>query len=164
MQLANTLTYIWKPGGKLPITVNSSPSMYTDPISTDGADQIGLFAITTPSSGTNGSIYIRIAWAGIRPTSSGQTANAAPPTVFIEECVEVPAIPDSTNKTQRFALYVKEYGPLLTTPATPATIWVPTAAHYFKIGCYSDVALSSDAAITIYVERAWTGSPTQQGH
>src|SRR5689334_15090672 len=92
VDLLPTITMYWTVGGQLalakPTDTVADPTIYSDPISTEGADQIGLLVYTTPSGvapgsgGVDGNVFIRIAWAGMIP-SSGQ------PTTFTEECVEI---------------------------------------------------------------------------
>ncbi len=159
MQLLDTIIFDWTVAGFLPL-VSGFPAnylTYTDPIPTDGADQIGLFVTTTPSGGaggTDGNAYIRVAWAGAIP-GSGQ------PTMFVEDSVESPSTTTSgTWASQRFSIVPKEYGPFSTTVTTRGAIWVPAAAHFFKIGCYVDAAVTLNARVRIIVERARVGSPT----
>jgi hypothetical protein len=165
VELLPTITLYWTVGGELalgrPLAGIANPTIYSEPISTEGADQIGLFVYTTSSGGgTDGNIYIRIAWAGIVRASGV-------PTTFVEECVEVPGASGKDALAaytpgvsfQRFSLSVKEFGPFTTSPPARGTVWIPVGAHFFKIGCYSDAVVTSNAAVTVIIERARTGAP-----
>ena len=169
MDLLPTMNLYWTVGGQLTLAQPSSamlalpanPSIYSDPISTDGADQIGLLVYTTPSGGgTDGNVFIRIAWAGI-------IADSGQPTTFVEECVEIPGASGKDAQSgsaagvnfQRFSLSVKEFGPFTTSPTARGTIWIPAAAHFFTIGCYADANVTKNAAVTVIVERAIMGAP-----
>lgn len=166
MNLLPTLVFRWTVGGRLPLsqypisgsaTNGPTNQIYSDPIGVEGADQIGLFLWTRPSNGgVDGNVYLRLMWAGALADTS--------PTTFTEECIE--SVGAVVNNAQRYSIVPKEYGPFATVSTsssaiTRGTIWLPTAAHFFKIGCYSDTAVTLAAMVTVVVERSMTGNPSR---
>jgi hypothetical protein len=130
----------------------STTLAYAGPFASSGADQLGmLISVNTATANA----YFRVAWGGMDDAGTGVD------TIYgqFEECVESPGEVVS-GILQRYSLLTKEYGPIA--PGRAVVIWLPIAAHFFWIGCYTDVTPTTGDSVTAGLELARTGTPFQQ--
>ncbi len=68
-----------------------------------------------------------------------------------------------TPLAQRYRTWTKEYRlSVPTSSSAVSTIWLPTAAHYFRVGCMTVLPPNTNSVVTMYVERGRSGAPFQQ--
>jgi hypothetical protein len=170
MDLQPTIAFAWLAGGS---NLNlqsedvanswSASGVFTDAIATAGADQIGLLvaAINLSQSETMNAL-VRVQWG----TQTAVDIDVPTTNAWYFDSVEayVGLTVAGTPQGQRYRMWPKEYSFVVPiNGSAQATLWIPTAAHYFRIGCMTEQGPETNSSVAVLVERGKTGSPLQQG-
>lgn len=144
--IATGTRYTWNKtaaGGAKQLKAGAADVTFTDAINVSDVEQI---AIVITVSGPD-SVVMRLQFA----------TDASSPQVFATECVE--GLPSVVAGAERYALAVKEWGPL-TSAGGPYIVHRPIDCHTMRIGVYDTAgAVDNAAAVAIELARSTSAAP-----
>lgn len=146
----------WGPGTSAwPLALYPGLPVWTNFLSTAECDQIGVLIDTNGISTATVSVFLQVWWAGA--SAVGEPLGGPD---YFPESIETPGTLSSFagDTYQRMTLHAKEWGPI--PRGKRRSVWVPTAAPYFRISLYTDVAAAGTDSCKTTIVLAALGSPT----